>query len=360
LDRGNGDALRDRGHPASGIKISSDERRMNSSISDPAPSAETLRQRSRRAISIIRSIVQPFVVLLIVVIVFMVYGWLSKSNASFLTERRMPLIAKQTAIVGLGALGMTVIIIGGGIDLSVGSMMALASVSLALALRDGWNPAWAVLLVMVIGTAAGALNGILITALRLVPFIVTLGTMQIYRGLAEQIANREKIAVSEAPRWLTDLLRPPAADSYQRIATGAWIVVVLAIALAIVMRYSVFGRHVFAIGSNEATARLCGINVARTKIVMYALGGFFMALAGVLSFANLNSQGDPTVVIGGGSLSGGRGSVVGSIVGALTMTTLKSGCDYAGVGDSIEKIIIGGIIIAAVAVDQLTQSRMRR
>jgi ribose transport system permease protein len=345
---------------------------MNSSTTDPVPSAETLRQRSRRAISIIRSIVQPFVVLLIVVIVFMVYGWLSKSNASFLTERRMPLIAKQTAIVGLGALGMTVIIIGGGIDLSVGSMMALASVSLALALRDGWNPAGAVLFVVVIGLAAGALNGILITALRLVPFIVTLGTMQIYRGLAEQIANREKIAVSEAPRWLTDLLRPPAADSYQRIATGAWIVVVLAIALAIVMRYSVFGRHVFAIGSNEATARLCGINVARTKIVMYALGGFFMALAGVLSFANLNSQGDPTsgqgdelaiiaaVVIGGGSLSGGRGSVVGSIVGALTMTTLKSGCDYAGVGDSIEKIIIGGIIIAAVAVDQLTQSRMRR
>jgi ribose/xylose/arabinose/galactoside ABC-type transport system permease subunit len=105
---------------------------------------------------------------------------------------------------------------------------------------------------------------------------------------------------------------------------------------------------------------------------MYSLGGFFMALAGILSFANLGNQGDPqsgdgaeleiiaAVVIGGGSLSGGRGSVLGSIVGALTMTALKSGCDYTGVGDSIEKIIIGGIIIAAVAVDQLTQSRMRR
>ena len=138
------------------------------------------------------------------------------------------------------------------------------------------------------------------------------------------------------------------------------------------MRLTVFGRHVFAIGSNEATARLCGVNVPWTKIIVYALAGFFMALAGIFSFSELAKQGDPeagrgmeldiiaAVVIGGGSLSGGRGSVLGSIVGALTMTTLRSGCVYAQVSDPVQNIIIGGIIVAAVAVDQLTQSRLRR
>ena len=330
------------------------------------------RDRLWRAIEAFRSVVQPFVVLLIVVVGFMIYGWFFKSGAPFVSARRMPLIAKQTAIIGVGALGMTVIIIGGGIDLSVGSMMALLSVVLALALRDGMNPGWAMFLVIAAGICAGALNGLLVTGLNLVPFIVTLGTMLAFRGLAEQMANREKIAISTAPAWLSGLLDPPRAGSWQLMATGAWIVVALALVMALVMRYTVFGRHVFAIGSNEATARLCGVNVARTKIVMYALGGLFMALAGIFSFSNLGSQGDPTsgvgdeltviaaVVIGGGSLNGGRGSVLGSIVGALTMTALKSGCDYAGVGDSIEKIIIGGIIVAAVAIDQFTQSRLRR
>ena len=144
------------------------------------------------------------------------------------------------------------------------------------------------------------------------------------------------------------------------------------VALALVMRFTVFGRHVFAIGSNEATARLCGINVPRTKIIVYALAGLFMALAGVFSFSELAEQGRSrgrpgleleiiaAVVIGGGSLSGGRGSVLGSIVGCLTMTTLRSGCVYAQVSDPMQNIIIGGIIVAAVAVDQLTQSRWRR
>ena len=156
------------------------------------------------------------------------------------------------------------------------------------------------------------------------------------------------------------------------MATGAWLVVLLGILLGVVMHFTVFGRHVFAIGSNEATARLCGVNVARTKILVYALGGLFMAVAGLFSFSELRNQGDPeaglgmeldiiaAVVIGGGSLSGGRGSVLGSIVGALTMTTLRSGCVYAQVSDPIQKMIIGGIIIAAVAVDQFTQSRMKR
>jgi ribose transport system permease protein len=318
------------------------------------------------------SAVQPFIGLLVVVGIFVAYQALSRSENPFLSGFRLTLIAKQTAIVGMGALGMTVIIISGGIDLSAGSLLALASVSLAAGLRAGLNPIQATLAVLVIGMLAGAANGIIVTGLRLVPFIVTLGTMLVFRGLAEQIADQKKIAMADAPQWLATLLDPPVKGSYQFVATGVWMVVVLGTVLTAVMRYTVFGRHVFAIGSNEATARLCGINVPRTKIAVYALGGLFMAVAGIFSFAELNKQGDPgsgmgleldiiaAVVIGGGSLSGGRGSVLGSIVGALTMTTLRSGCIYAGVSDPIQKIVVGGIIIGAVAIDQLTQRRQRR
>jgi ribose/xylose/arabinose/galactoside ABC-type transport system permease subunit len=316
--------------------------------------------------------VQPFVVLLIVVGIFATYGIFEKPSAPFISKLRMTLIAKQTAIVGVGALGMTVIMISGGIDLSVGSILAVAAVALAALLREGFDPVIAASLVLVIGLAVGAINGILITGLRLVPFIVTLGTMMIYRGAAEQIAHQNKIAISDAPQWLATLVDPPRAGSLQLVSTAAWLVVLLGIGLAIVLRFTVFGRHVFAVGSNEATARLCGINVPRTKIIVYALGGLFMALAGLFSFSEENNQGNPdaglgmelyiiaAVVIGGGSLSGGRGSVLGSIVGALTMTVLKSGCGYMGVGDSIEKIVIGSIIIIAVAIDQLTQGRKPR
>jgi ribose/xylose/arabinose/galactoside ABC-type transport system permease subunit len=187
----------------------------------------------------------------------------------------------------------------------------------------------------------------------------------VFRGLAEQISDQKKVNVAAVtPEWLSTLLDPPAAGSGQLMCTGAWLVIALGLVLAVVLRYTVFGRHVFAIGSNEATARLCGIHVPATKIAVYAVGGLFGAAAGILAFNNLGQQGSPSegnalelemiaaVVIGGGSLTGGRGSVLGSIVGALTMTTLRSGCVYAGVSDPVQKIVIGGIIISAVAIDQ--------
>jgi ribose/xylose/arabinose/galactoside ABC-type transport system permease subunit len=222
-----------------------------------------------------------------------------------------------------------------------------------------------VLLVIAVGIAAGALNGILITTLRLVPFIVTLGTMLVFRGLAEYVSVQKKIQ-APAPDWLATLLDPPSEGSFLVVPLGVWLVIVLGGLLAVVLRNTVFGRYVFAIGSNESTARLCGIHVPNVKIVVYSIGGFFMALAGILDFNDLNRQGSPTsglgmeldiiaaVVIGGGSLRGGRGSVLGSLLGAVTMTMLRSGCVYAGVSDPIQKVVIGSIIIAAVAIDQWT------
>jgi ribose transport system permease protein len=312
------------------------------------------------------SAIAPFLGLALVVALFWLWGRIAKPDAVFLSAFRMTLIAKQTAIVGVGALGMTVIIAGGGIDLSVGSMLALTSVVLAASLRAGWTPLAALALTLAAGVLAGAVNGVLVTGLRLVPFIVTLGTMLLFRGAAEVISDQKKIPAA-APEWLATLLDPPREGGAQLVCTGVWIVIALGVVLAAVLRASVFGRHVLALGSNEAAARLCGLDIARLKIAIYALGGFFMALAGVFEFNNLNRQGNPTsgvgleleviaaVVIGGGSLNGGRASVLGSLVGALMMTTLRSGCVFAEVPDPVQQIVIGAIIIGAVAIDQVRQ-----
>lgn len=315
--------------------------------------------------------VAPFLGLVLVVAVFWTYGAIVKPDSTFLSPFRMALIAKQTAIVGMGALGMTLVIASAGIDLSVGSILALASVVLATSLRAGVPAAAALSLTIAVGTAAGAVNGLLVTGLRLVPFIVTLGTMLLFRGLAEQISHQNKIP-AEAPPWIARLLDPPGPGTAPLVCAGVWIVLVLGGCTAALLRGTVFGRHVVAVGSNENAARLCGVQVARVKIGVYALSGFSMSIAGLFEFANLNQQGNPTsgsgieleiiaaVVIGGGSLQGGRGSVLGSLVGALMMTTLRSGCVYAEIPDPVQKIVVGAIIVGAVALDTLRASAAAR
>jgi ribose/xylose/arabinose/galactoside ABC-type transport system permease subunit len=328
----------------------------------PSAAADTKHVHVTAVVKSVISFLVPFIGLLVVTLIFTA---INLPNGWFLTVFRMKLIANQTATVAMGALGMTVIIISGGIDLSVGSLLALCSVSLAAMLRAGVDPMLAVFLVLSIGMAAGAFNGVLITGLRLVPFIITLGSMLIFRGLAHLVADQKKIqAAEQTPAWLANLMTITPPGSWKFISTGAWMVVVLGLALAVVLRYSVFGRYVFALGSNEGTARLCGVNVPLMKIAVYAVGGFFMGIAGIFDFNYLGKQGDPTggdamelkiiaaVVIGGGSLSGGRGSVLGTIIGALTMTVLTTGCNVVGVSDPVEKIIIGAIIVAAVAIDR--------
>jgi ribose/xylose/arabinose/galactoside ABC-type transport system permease subunit len=329
-------------------------------------------------------LLRPFVGLAAVILVFQLYHWIEEPGRPFITYLRISFIAKQTAIVGMGALGMTVIIVSGGIDLSVGSMLALSAVVFASFLRGEppmtvtetapwlaglWRayPVWlAILLTLLVGALAGALNGVLITTLRMMPFIITLGMMMAYRGAAEWLADQSKIVIprDRVPDWIASLMETPAPGEWPFLCNGVWLVLALGLLMAAVMRYTTFGRYTFAVGSNETAARLSGLRVNRLKIAFYATGGLFMALAGLLNFNELGNQGDPTtgvaleldiiaaVVIGGGSLSGGRGSVLGSLIGALTMTTLRSGCVYAGVSDPVQKVVIGGIIIAAVAIDQ--------
>lgn len=301
----------------------------------------------------------PFIGLALVVILFSLSP---QVRPTFLSLDNFRAVAAQTVIVGMGALGMTLIIISGGIDLSVGSVLALTSVIAALMLKSHAPPLLAVLAAALVGGLAGTVNGSLITGLRVTPFIVTLGTLGIYRGMASWLASEQ--AVNAPGAWLIGLAATFPQPSWLLVAPGVWIVLALAVVTAVLLRSTVLGRYIVSIGSNETTSRLSGLRVDRLKISIYALAGLFFGLGGALQFGRL-SQGDPTVdvgaeldiiaavVIGGASLSGGEGSVLGSILGALIMSLLRNGSQQMGWPSYVQQIIIGIVIIAAVALDRL-------
>jgi len=304
----------------------------------------------------------PLLGLVAVYLLFAVLG-----PDSFTTVRNFETIARQTAIVGIAALGMTMVIIAGGIDLSVGSIIALATVVIAALLQAGADPLFAALGGVAAGAACGLLNGLLITRLRVVPFIVTLGTLLVVRGVAKGLAKEQKI---DAPlTWLNNLLAALGpGQRWMLVPAGVWTLIILALLVSGMLRYTVLGRHIFAIGSNEQTARLCGVAVERVKVLVYTISAGLAGLAGLMQFSRL-TVGDPTVavgaeldviaavVIGGGSLSGGEGSILGTIVGALIMTTIRSGCSQMGLANWVQEIVTGSIIVIAVALDRLRHQK---
>jgi len=309
------------------------------------------------------NLLAPFLGLILVIAIF---SSMPDVQSRFLRIANLKSVATQSVIVALGALGMTLVIIGGGIDLSAASNIALSSVITAYAINAGLPPLLGIFLGVLTGGLIGFMNGALITGLRLVPFIITLGMMGIARGLAKWIANNQKI---DAPlSWVNDLMAKSPRPSWLLLAPGVWLMIVFAVAMAVLLRYTVFGRHVFAIGSNEATARLCGVRTKRVKVIVYALSGLFCGLSGVMEFSRL-TVGDPTVavgleldiiaavVIGGGSLSGGEGSILGSMIGVFIMAFLRNGCTMMGWPNYIQEIIIGVIIVAAVSLDQIRHRR---
>jgi len=309
-------------------------------------------------------VLASFGVFIGLVLVIGIFGLLEPYR--FLTLRNFQTVSIQAVVVALSAMGMTVVIISGGIDLSVGSVMALVTVTTALALKGGWTPGLAALVGVFTGLVFGAVNGLLITGLRIVPFIATLGTMGIARGLAKALAREQKV---DAPFSALDALMSKGADAgLLFLPAGAWIMLFGALGIAAILRYTVFGRRTYAIGGNEAAARLSGVPINMTKIGVYSLSGLFTGISGVLLFSRL-TVGDPTValgkeldviaavVIGGGSLAGGTGSILGSVVGAFLMTFLRNGCDIVGWPNYVQEIIVGVIIVIAVAVDQLRHRR---
>jgi ribose/xylose/arabinose/galactoside ABC-type transport system permease subunit len=446
-------------------------------------SAPSLRSST---VQLLTTIVGPFLGLLVVVAFFGIADWLTADagrGSTFLKPDNFRTVAVQTCVVAVAALGMTLIIISGGIDLSVGSAVALCATVIAWGMREDvaflarhgsnfrqaslalneaqtqlanaersgdsegqetlqaaveerkselklvvsekldvalasaestedetdhrlWTTAasrlseklaaiespgfrvridneWyrgvrnasgsaglAILLGLIMGLACGLLNGFLISSLKIVPFIITLGTMTIFSGLGKLIpATPVRPQPWDVPEWIPQMLFPKPQPSWLMVSSGVWVSLFLAAILAAVLRYSVMGRYVFAIGSNEATARLCGINIRRWKVIIYTTAGLFVGVAGLYNFARL-SEGDPTsgiglelrviaaVVIGGASLSGGRGSVLGTLCGAAIMATITSGCTHLGLPNPVQEVILGIIIIVAVTIDQVRQRRL--
>jgi ribose transport system permease protein/erythritol transport system permease protein len=311
----------------------------------------------------------------------MVFGFFAVlvEDGKFYTPRNLENILRQSAVYGTAGLGMTMVIITAGIDLSVGSIIALAVVVVAWMLNlpagDGayliqqWPvglPILAVMAGVLAATLAGLANGAMIVGLRLVPFIVTLGMMGIVRGLAKGIAGERDIYPVE-DTWISAIMDPTLTNTdrqWMLLPPGVWILLIGVVFASLLLRYTRLGRHIYAVGSNEETARLCGVPVGRTKLIVYAVTGLFCGISGLMQFSYIGGVGQPTtavmyelfiiaaVIIGGASFSGGEGSVMGTLIGALIITILYMGGQQMGWPKWVQEMVIGGIIIAAVALDQ--------
>lgn len=342
------------------------------------------------------------------VCVWVLFAFLN--GEAFISWNNQRIMLLQTAVVGTAAVGATLIIVSGGLDLSVGSSIALGTMIVAFLLQRGYSPAVAAMG----GVASGAVIGLLIGSmvvgyvgrvaalgagvvasillwprlgagsllagaavtgvtgvlgevflkqLPLSPFIVTLGTWGALRGLAKGIGDNAPIYPSDLG-WIPSIMSLRDSGIASFLPVGVLVCLVLAVAMSLVMRATPFGVQAYAIGSNETAARACGINLERARILIYTLGVACAGVASVLQFSYLN-VGDPTtaegyelrviaaVVIGGASLSGGEGTVRGTLVGALIMTVVDNGCTKYGIENWVQEVVTGAIIVAAVALDRL-------
>lgn len=308
------------------------------------------------------SLAGPFLGLAFVTVIF---AFSEDLRPVFYTGGNWKNILTQTVIVSLGALGMTLIIVSGGIDLSVGSVVALTGVVGARLLEQHVSPPLVVLITVLTGGLVGLINGSIIAGFRMLPFVVTLGMMGIARGAAKWLAGNQTVNIEgESP--VVKVMEKLSPDTFLPLPSGVWIALVLTFLVSLLLRCTVFGRYIFAIGSNEATARLCGISVRIHKVLIYSLAGLFFGLAGLMQLSRL-TQGDPSVavgleldiiaavVIGGASLNGGTGSVMGSVIGALIMAVLRAGSSQMNWDNYVQEIIIGIVIILAVGLDKLRQ-----
>ena len=300
----------------------------------------------------------PLVALLVV---YAIFAALTPEH-SFLRSQNLLTMSRQTVVVAICALGMTLVIVTGGIDLSTGSLVALTTVIVAKLLKSGSSPVVAVAVAIAVATGIGAIIGAFVGRLRMMPFVVTLGAMTALRGAAKGLASEQKIDCD--PRGLDRVLEASLS------APGIWIALALALLVAGLLDYTRFGRHVLAVGSNEAAAKLCGIDAGKVKILVYALSSMLVGVAGVMEFSTL-TVGDPTdsvgleleviaaVVIGGAPLAGGEGSIVGSVFGALLMTVIRTGAVHMGMPSWVQEIVTGIIIFVAVAIDRARRPRAR-
>lgn len=282
----------------------------------------------------------------------------------FLTLSNFLNVLQQTAINAIIAVGMTYVIISAGIDLSVGSLLAFSGVVLASALQAGVPLPLAILIGLLTGTAGGLINGLLISLGRLPPFISTLGMMSVARGAALVYSDGRPISGFDAT------FRDLATGKIFYIPVPVVLMVLVYLFSHFLLTRTRFGRYTYAIGGNEEAALLSGVHVKFYKCMVYALSGFMSGLAAIVLTARLNSA-QPTAgimyeldaiaaaVIGGTSLMGGEGTLLGTLIGALIMSVLKNGLNLLGVSSFLQQIVIGSVIIVAVLLDsQLKRSRL--
>ncbi|HTX66673.1 MAG TPA: ribose ABC transporter permease [Opitutaceae bacterium] len=291
-------------------------------------------------------------------------GAISLCTPHFLTVANLLNVAQQTVVNALVAAGLTFVIISGGIDLSVGSILALAGIVMAHALRTGWPAPLAVLAGLAVGAGCGAVNGGLVAFGRLPPFIATLGMMSVARGGALLASDGRPVSGFSAPfRWL-------ATGEVAAVPASVLLLLVVYAAAHFTLQRTKFGRYAFAIGGSEEAALLSGVPVRRYQVGFYAAGGGLAALAAVVLTARLNSaqpiaglgyelDAIAAAVIGGTSLMGGQGSIVGTLLGAFIMGVLRNGLNLLGVSSFVQQVVIGAVIIAAVLFD-VALKRTRR
>jgi ribose transport system permease protein len=282
----------------------------------------------------------------------------------FLSTGNLAGVARQTAVITIMAMGMTVVMVSGGIDLSVGSVMALAGVAGAFAMTNGAPVLVGVVASIAAGAVCGLLNGATIAALRIPPFIATLGAMGVYRGVA--LLATDGKAVVGLPQSFGYLAE---GNLFGVVPVPLLIVVVVALATYFLLAATRTGRYCYAIGSNVEAARYAGVRVSRYQIMFYVTLGALTGLAGAIESARLVT-GQPTagegyelrviaaVVIGGGSLSGGQGTVVGTVIGALIMGVLSNGANLLGISSFTQQIVIGAVIVLAVTFDEFQRRRL--
>ena len=299
----------------------------------------------------------PAIVLIIAIIAF------GAINERFLYPNNLSLILQQVAVVGTLALAQTLVILTAGIDLSVGAAMILASMVIAQVSANNGVPAVPALIAgLFAGLAAGALNGFLVTRLRLPPFIVTLGTLNIFVALTLLYSKGATIRGSDLPELLT-ITGLPISIGDVRITVGVVVMLALYVVMAYILGKTAWGRHVYAVGDDKEAARLAGISVNRVLMSVYLVGGVILAIGAWVQIGrtnaaspnagvDLNLDSITAVVIGGTSLFGGRGVVWGTLLGALIVGVFRSGLSLAGLDVLYQTLAVGVLIIVAVALDQ--------
>ena len=341
-------------------------------------SAATLTKRSSMTGTDIQQLLlkaRAFIVLILVTIIFAVIA------PNFLAVANMEIMAKHVAINAILGIGMTFVILTGGIDLSVGSIVGLTAMVAGMMINDGlklpmfgvivYPSTWLIMVIaLAVGTFMGAVNGFIITRFNVAPFIATLGTLYVARGLALLSNNGYTFAnLVGRPEYNNTGFTELGAGELFNVNWSIWIMLLFVVVAAFVSRRTPFGRRVFAIGGNERAAELSGVKVKRVKTIVYMISGFCSATVGLIIASQLIAAHPATgqffelnaiaaVVLGGTSLAGGRGGIGGTIIGAFVIGILGDGLVMVGVSSFWQQVIKGLVIILAVIIDQV-QARMQ-